>query len=298
MIPYDAEDRRSAFHRVSVALGAALRWRRRLDVIVSFQPFARLEHFALLRCLRPRILIGFNKDVYRLFDYSLEEHRQGVDLMPVAARARSVMRVFGLEVDPETLRPHVPFGPADEALAQEALSGLSVPGPRLLLNAYGAAASKRLSPMSVRRIVEAARGSGHRGPIYVSVPRGKAGDYEAALGEVSGQGAKIVGPLDGLAPLCALVAAMDVVVSPDTAVGPHRRRLPQAPDLSVRVPRKRAGDLEAAQRAMRVSRTAIGEQRQRDRLGRVRVGDSDGPVRRGGVRREWGDRSVDAGGVR
>ncbi|GEM_PF-2767777 len=218
VIVYDAGRRRPALQRARQALRAAFGWRDRFDVAVLFQPFARLEHFALLRFLRPRILIGFNKDVYRLFDYSLEEHRQGVDLQPIAMRTRSIMRVFGVEVDPTDLRPHVPFGSEDEARALEALAPSS-PGPRLLLNAYGAAPSKRLSPASVARIVAEARHAGHRGPIFVSVPRGKERDYEAALGEPMGRDVKVLGPMEGLSPLCALVASVDLVVSPDTAVG-------------------------------------------------------------------------------
>lgn len=194
-------------------------WRGRLDVAISFQPYARAEHFALLRYLGPQTLIGFNKETFRLFDYSLEEHRQGVDLAPIATRARSVMRVFGLDVDVRQLRAHAPFVPADEALVNRTLSVLPR-GPRVLVNVYGATHSKRLSPDSTRRVVREIRRSGYRGAVVVSAPLGEEREYEALLREERGDSpVAVIGPQSGIGPLCALVAAMDVVISPDTAVG-------------------------------------------------------------------------------
>lgn len=191
-------------------------WRERFDVAVSFQPFARAEHFAVLRYLKPRTVIGFNKEAFRLFDYSLEEHRQGVDLAPAAMRARSVMRVFGLDADVRSLRAHAPFGPEDEALVARALSVLPE-GPRVLVNAYGAAREKRLAPESARRVVREIRRAGHAGAVFVSVPSGEGAAYGAALADEPG--VAVLGPQAGFGPLCALVAAMDAVVSPDTSVG-------------------------------------------------------------------------------
>ena len=198
-------------------------WRRRIGigVAVSFHPFARLEQFALLRSMKARATIGFNKDIYRLFDYSLEEHRHGVDLSPIATRTRSVLKLFGRDIALDELRPHLPFGPSDEALARETLSALPLDGSKVLVNAYGAGKEKRLTPASIKRIVEAIRHSGHDGAVYVSVPRGSEAQYEAALkGERRSAMTKVMGPQGGgLAALCALVSAVDVVISPDTAVG-------------------------------------------------------------------------------
>ena len=198
-------------------------WRRKIgiDVVVSFHPFARLEQFALLRSLKARATVGFNKDIYRLFDYSLEEHRHGVDLSPIATRTQSVLKLFDRDMAIEDLRPHLPFDPSDEALASGTLSALTIEGPKVLVNAYGAGKEKRLTPASIRRIVDAIRHTGHDGPIYVSVPRGSQGPYEAALlGARAGAATKVLGPQGGgLAALCALVSAVDVVISPDTAVG-------------------------------------------------------------------------------
>ncbi len=219
VIVYDLGRDRPLLSRAHYGLRVAKTWSGQFDVVVSFLPFARFEHFAFLRKLKPRTLVGFNKEIYQLFDYSLEEHRQGVDLAPIAMRARSVMRLFGREVDVEDLRPHVPFGPAAERQVREALASPCQAGTKLLINAYGAVSSRQFTPASVRRMVEEVRRSGHQGPIVVSAPAGAEGDYEAVLsGEESGA-TQVVGPQEGLSSLFAFVASMDVVVSPDTAIG-------------------------------------------------------------------------------
>ena len=219
VIAFDAGNRRSGPARLLHELRAARRWRDRLDVVLSFHSFARVEHFALLRALRPRTIVGFNKDAYRLFDYSLEEHRYGVDLAPVAAKATSVMRLFGRDTDLGDLRPHLPYGPEETREAEAALSVLSPKGPRILLNAYGSGREKLLTPPTIREMVLALRRASPEGSILVSVPSGLEPEYRRALAERPGEPTAVIGPLGGLSALCALVAAVDAVVSPDTAVG-------------------------------------------------------------------------------
>ena len=219
VIPFDLGRRASGLLRLKHGWKTALAWRDRLDVVVSFHSLVRIEHLALLRLLRPKTVIGFNKDAYRLFDYSLEEHRYGVDLAPVAAKACSVMRLFGHKVNVAQLRSHLPRDLSDDAKASETLAPLLGTGPRILLNAYGAGAEKRLTPESIRLIVHALRKAGNVGPILVSVPAHQEPVYRVALDNTGVREVTVMGPQGGLPALCALVAAVDAVVSPDTAVG-------------------------------------------------------------------------------
>ena len=155
----------------------------------------------------------------RLFNYSLEEHRYGVDLAPVAAKACSVMRLFGHDVDVAELRSHLPRDASDDAKATDTLAPLEGTGARVLFNAYGAGAEKRLTPESVRTIVHALRMADNDGPILVSVPARQEPVYRTALDDSGFQGVTVTGPQGDLSGLCALVVAVDAVVSPDTAVG-------------------------------------------------------------------------------
>ena len=149
VLVFPASKGRSALARVPAARRAGGVLRGRYDVVVSFESFAQPDHFALLRGLAPRILVGFHKNRFRLFDYSLDEGRHGVEARPVVGKVVSVMRVFGEEIEPTDLRPHAPFGPEDEEAIRPFLDRL--PGdPRLLMHAYGSGPQKLLSPRGGR----------------------------------------------------------------------------------------------------------------------------------------------------
>ena len=62
VIPFDLGRRASGLLRLKHGCETALAWRGRLDVVVSFHSLVRIEHFALLRLLRPKTIVGFNKD--------------------------------------------------------------------------------------------------------------------------------------------------------------------------------------------------------------------------------------------
>lgn len=207
---------RSALGRVPAARRAGRALRGRYDLVVSFESFAQPDHFALLRALAPKALVGFDKNRFRLFDYSLDEGRHGVEARPIVGKVASIMRVLGEEIDPARLRPHVPFGLEDERAIRPLLDRLDRPGPRLLLHAYGSGPLKTLSPESVSRWVAELRRAGHEGPIWVGVPEGRQTAYEAAS---LGEGVAVLGPTPDAFGLIALVAAMDLVVAPDTSVG-------------------------------------------------------------------------------
>ena len=193
------------------AYRAGRRYRSRFDVVVSFDSFALPDHFALLRGLRPRVLVGFNKHSYRLFDHSLEEGRHGVYARQVASRIESVMGVFGVDAHAEDLDAHAPFGPEDEAKAQAVLDRLAQPGPRVLVHTYGAGKGRVLTTEAIADVVEALRKAGFDGPTFVGVPEGFRSDF--------GEGTVPVEPLPDLTNLFALVAKMDAVVATDTSVG-------------------------------------------------------------------------------
>ena len=205
---------RSALSRVPAAQRAGRAVRGRYDLVVSFESFAQPDHFALLRALAPKTLVGFDKNRFRLFDFSLDEGRLGVEARPIVGKIASIMRVLGDEIDVSCLRGHVPLGPKDAQAVQPILDCLPG-GPRLLLHAYGSGPRKLLSPAVVARLVAQTREAGHAGPIWVGVPEGRQGDYEAALGE----GVAVIGPTNSLFTLIALVAAMDLVIAPDTSIG-------------------------------------------------------------------------------
>ena len=206
--------------RIREARRGAQPWRGRFDVVVSFEPYALPDHFALIRTLRAKINIGFNKHVYRLFTYALDERRHGVVATPIAERTARVMEVFGETVDCRNLDVSVPYGPDDEAAARAVVERLATPGARLLLNTYGFGPEKHLTPAAVARAVRVVRQMGHAGPIYLSVPPGEAGSFEATLREAGSWGGVVaIAPMADVFKLFALVARMDVVISPDTAVG-------------------------------------------------------------------------------
>ncbi len=207
---------RSALGRAPAARRAGHALKGRYDLVVSFESFAQPDHFALLRALAPKTLVGFHKNRFRLFDYSLDEGRHGVEARPIGGKIRSIMRVLGDEIDLGRLRSHVPFGDEDTKAIRPVLDRLDVPGPRLLLHAYGSGPQKLLSPDSVRRLVEGLRQSGHQSPIWVGVPEGRQGEYEATP---LGKDVVVTGPTGDLFGLIAFVAAMDLVVAPDTSVG-------------------------------------------------------------------------------
>ena len=193
------------------AYRAGRRYRSRFDVVVSFDSFALPDHFALLRGLRPRVLIGFNKHPYRLFDHSLEEGRHGVYARQVASRIESVMEAFGIDVRAEDLDAHTPFDPKDETRAQTVVDRLAMKGPRVLFHTYGAGKGRVLTAVAIADVVEALRKAGFDGPIFVGVPEGSHTDF--------GGGTVPVEPLADLSTLFALVAMMDAVVATDTSVG-------------------------------------------------------------------------------
>ena len=184
------------------AYRAGRRHRGRFDVVVSFDSFALPDHFALLRGLRARVTVGFNKHPYRIFDHSLEEGRHGVYARGVATRIESVMRVFGVEVRAEDLPAHVPLTPSDRP---------SAPGTKLLFHTYGEGKGRVLPPETIARAVDALRGAGFDGPILVGVPKGGSADF--------GAGTQALEPLANLDALFALVAGVDAVVATDTSVG-------------------------------------------------------------------------------
>ena len=208
---------RSALARISPARRAARAWRGRFDVVVSFESFAQPDHFALLRALAPRWMVGFHKNRFRLFDYSLDEGRHGVMARPIFSKIASVMRVFGDEIAPESLGFHTPFGPEDEAGIAPTLARLPGEGMRVYLHAHGTGGSKRLSPGKVVELIEEVRAQDENLRVWVGVPEEGASDYESAL---SGNGdVAVVPPLPDAFALFAFVGAMDLVVAPDTSVG-------------------------------------------------------------------------------
>ncbi len=194
--------------------------RGRFDVVVSFEPYAVVDHFALIKALAAKVNVGFNKHPFRLFTYALEERRHGVAAMPVAERTARVMEVFGQKVDCRSLEFSVPVEPEDEKAAQSVLDRLPGGGPRLLFNVYGHGPEKHLTPDSVVHAVRVLRKVGHEGSIVLSVPAGRDAAYLDALREAHlAAGVTTIPPMADIFKLFALVEKMDVVVSPDTAIG-------------------------------------------------------------------------------
>ena len=218
--PTSHRARRSVFRRVREARRAARPFRGRFDLVVSLEPYAAPDHFALFRTLRARTNVGFNKHVYRLFTYSLEERRHGVAATSVAERTARVMEVFGREVDVRALRFSVPFDREDAEAASEALGPLPAGTSRLLLNTYGAGKEKVLEPHSVVRAVAEIRRTGYGGAIVASLPPGREATFLEALREAALDGnVTSIPPMADFFKLFALVSLVDVVVSPDTSVG-------------------------------------------------------------------------------
>lgn len=217
--PVSLRTRRTTLTRVRQAVQAARPNRGRFDVLVSFESYPRPDHFALLRHLAPKTLIGFNKNGFRLFDYSLDEGRHSINGLQIARRVLSVMSVFGVEAIPDVRRLHVPFNSEEEIQARAIIDRLSTQGPRMLINAYGARAERTMAPATVVSIVRAMREAGHAGPIYVSVPEGASSPYETELHEANlGADLTLIGPTPSFFALFALVSMMDIVISPDTSV--------------------------------------------------------------------------------
>ena len=207
--------------RISEARKAGISSKGRYDVVVSFEPYASPDHFALLRALAAPVVIGFNKLPYRLFTYSLEERRHTVPLSAssVAMRTARVLEVFDREIDIRELAFHAPFYEEDER-AVRSLVETSVPGPKLLFNTYGASHEKRLSPASIAKAVREIRRAGHAGPIFLSVPPRQEGVTMNSLQKEGLEtGVSTIKPVADFFKLFALVSAVDWVVSPDTAVG-------------------------------------------------------------------------------
>ena len=201
---------RSALARIGPARRAGRRWRGRFDVVVSFESFAQPDHFALLRALRPRVLIGFHKNRFRLFDYSLDEGRHGVLARSIFAKIAAIMRVFGEKVEPESLRFHVPFKESD---AERIESRLTMPGPRVYLHTHGSGPNKTLGPDKVREIVHTLREAGFGGGVWVGVPAGR----ETAYGDQPD--VAVVPPFPDAFALFAFLDRMDLIVAPDTSIG-------------------------------------------------------------------------------
>ncbi len=202
---------RSALGRVFPARRAARPWRGRFDVVVSFESFAQPDHFALLRALGARTVVGFDKNRFRLFAYSLDEGRFGVEARPIASKIAAVLRVFGDETDLSGMRSHVPLEPDGEREAQ-AIVGTPGDGLRLFIHTYGTGGDKRLSSEKVASILRTFREAGHRGPVWVGVPKGQREAYGM-------EGVAVVEPTESAFGLFALIAEMDLVVAPDTSVG-------------------------------------------------------------------------------
>lgn len=160
---------RSALGRVPAARRSARPWRGRFGLVVSFEAFAQPDHFAMLRMLAPKVLVGFYKNHYRLFDYSLDEARHGVVVRPIGTKIESILRVLGDEVDVSTLASHVPFGPDEEREAQAILDRLDVPGDRLFLHVHGTSDFRVISPTVAAKLIQSLREAGHAGPIWLSV---------------------------------------------------------------------------------------------------------------------------------
>ena len=189
---------------------AAAPWKGRFDALVSFDSYAFFDTFALINALEPKRAIGFNKQAYRLFDVSLDDGRHGLQRSHISGRVEWTLRALGIELPLSDLRVHLPFGEAEAAEAADVVERAAKPGPRLLLNVYGASPDRTLTPATAAEVLRTLDWSG---PVFLSVPAGRQAEFAAVAAD-----AVVVPPLSGFAALFALVARMDAVVSPDTGV--------------------------------------------------------------------------------
>ena len=207
-IAFPDRDRGGPFERLRAARAAAAPWEGRFDVLVSYDSYAFFDTFALIDALRPERVVGFNKGPYRLFDLSLDDGRHGIQRRPIASRVEWLMKTLEIDLPLSDLAFHVPIGPGEQAEVAALVAG---PRPWLLLNTYGAAAPRSLTPDSVARALEILDWPG---TVFLSVPAGKESEFAA----LAGPRVVVAPPLSGFMALFALVARMDAVVSPDSAV--------------------------------------------------------------------------------
>ena len=206
-VVFPDRDKGGPFGRLRGVRDAAEPWKGRFDILVSFDSYAQLDNFALIDALRPKRVIGFNKGPYRLFDISLDDARHGIQRRHISSRLEWLLKTFRIDLPLAELEFHVPFGSLEEKEVDSVAQG---PRPWMLLNSYGAAASRSLTPASVGRMLEILEWPG---TVFLSVPAGKEGEF--ALGDPR---VVVIPPLSGFTALFALVARMDAVVSPDSAV--------------------------------------------------------------------------------
>lgn len=218
--------------KISAIRSAAAPWQEKWDVVICFDSFSFFDSFLLLSELRAKTVIGFNKNHYRLFDYSLDDFRYGTQKRHVKHRVESILQVFGKVEVFENLEQWCGY---DDDARREAttVSALAKEGfGKLYFNTYGASPDRTLTPENTFQVVRTLDEVGSKQCVFVSAARDKLSGYHRAFDNNALKNVQVefLPPLSSYFALFAVLDQMDSVISPDTAVS-HIAAVRDTPQL-------------------------------------------------------------------
>jgi ADP-heptose:LPS heptosyltransferase len=185
---------------------------RRLDAFVSFETFVSAELLQVLKGLAPVASVGFSVGAYRVFGHSLVDNTYQFPRRHITQRLVNLCDLIGIEfVAQSDMVPIVREGMAKHA-------GLPT-GPRCFFNVHGASEARSFNMASVSTVCHILAGSLPGLHIEFNVPAAARPDWQSTVAKVRAvQGVLAPEGMD-VWTLFEHVAAADVVVTTDTAIG-------------------------------------------------------------------------------
>lgn len=182
--------------------------RRRFDVTVSFDQFCRVGTFYRVAALDSKINVGFSKEMFPLFGYSIPKNLDGSSYRTPAERTRDLLRLFGVQTDERVYPVHVPVGKSDLAIEGTR--------PRIFINACANLKRRTFSASTLRHICEIVRQRFPQVRLFLSVSH----DFdEEGIGDMREDPmVTLVKPCKTYFELFDMVDQMDAVITPDTGI--------------------------------------------------------------------------------
>jgi ADP-heptose:LPS heptosyltransferase len=185
---------------------------RRLDAFISFETFVSAELLQVLTGLAPVASVGFSVGAYRVFQHSLVDNTYQFPRRHITQRLVNLCDLLGIAfVAQSDMVPIVHEGVEKHA-------GLPT-GPRCFFNVYGASEARSFNAASVGTICRILAGSLPGLHIEFNVPAASRSVWQGNMANIGAAKGTLAPEGMDLWTLFEHVAAADVVVTTDTAIG-------------------------------------------------------------------------------
>lgn len=186
-----------------------IKHRRKSDVLVNFDQYCRVGEFFKASFLKSQITVGFSKEMFALFNYSIPNNIDGTNLRTPAERTRDLLALFGVRTDRTVYPVHIPVGRSDLVLE-------SLDRPRVLVNTYSNSEHRSFSVGTLRSLSRAVLEQMPNAQVYVNLPA-RSSAYDGWNSEEDERLTRVM-PLRSQNELFDFVNQMDAVVTPDTGI--------------------------------------------------------------------------------